>query len=158
MAALLLLDPAIGLDGEWMREIAEAMFPPPTTRTPPRPATEKAAGSWADVDPAVLDAELDEHLVELPNGRYGWRISLPAMMSYWSELARDIVLPPGGNGDDAGAGEADVAAVCQRQLIARLRQRLGADFQLLDFDCNHMVPDAKPSRSRRADPQAVRKR
>lgn len=46
--------------------------------------------------PPVLDAELDEHLVALPNGRYGWRISLPAMVCYWSELARDIVLPPVG--------------------------------------------------------------
>lgn len=30
------------------------------------------------------------------------------------------------------------------QLIAGLQERLGPDFQLLDFDCNHMVPCAKP--------------
>ena len=30
------------------------------------------------------------------------------------------------------------------QLIDALRQQLGADFQLLDFECNHMVPNAKP--------------
>ena len=30
------------------------------------------------------------------------------------------------------------------ELIAGLRERLGADFRLLDFDCNHMVPYAKP--------------
>src|SRR5581483_7560483 len=29
-------------------------------------------------------------------GRVGWRISLPAMMAYWSELARPIVLPRSG--------------------------------------------------------------
>ena len=45
------------------------------------------------MDRRELDDDLDEHLVALPNGRYGWRICVPAMMSYWSELARDIVLP-----------------------------------------------------------------
>jgi len=30
-------------------------------------------------------------------------------------------------------------------LIAELRERLGSDFQLLDFECNHMVPSAKPT-------------
>jgi lipase len=30
------------------------------------------------------------------------------------------------------------------QLISGLAQRLGTDFRLLDFDCNHMVPYAKP--------------
>jgi lipase len=29
------------------------------------------------------------------------------------------------------------------QLIVRLQRRLGSDFQLLDFECNHMVPYAK---------------
>ena len=47
--------------------------------------------NWSDVDAALLDTELDEHLVQLPNGRFGWRVSMPAMMSYWSELARDGV-------------------------------------------------------------------
>ena len=91
-----------------------------------------------------LDAELAEHLIDLPNGRVGWRVSIPAMMSYWSELARDIALPPNGTPIDGGAGEADVAAVCHRRLIDALRDRLGADFALLDFECNHMVPHAKP--------------
>lgn len=30
------------------------------------------------------------------------------------------------------------------ELIAGLAQRLGSRFRLLDFDCNHMVPYAKP--------------
>ncbi len=44
-------------------------------------------------EPDELDRELDEHLIEVPGGRVGWRISIPAMMSYWSELARPIQLP-----------------------------------------------------------------
>ncbi|EUA19542.1 esterase family protein [Mycobacterium xenopi 3993] len=93
---LVLLDPAIGLDGQWMREIADAMLASPDYPDVAEARAEKATGSWADVDPELLDAELDEHLVALPGGRYAWRVSLPAMMSYWSELARDIVLPPKG--------------------------------------------------------------
>ena len=92
------------------------------------------------MDPAELDADLDEHLIALPNGRYGWRVSLPAMMSYWSELARDIVLPPVGNGDHVGASDADRSAVCHRPACESTLRQLGSDFELLDFDCQHMVP------------------
>ena len=35
----------------------------------------------------------------LPNGRSGWRISIPAMMSYWRELARPVTVPR--DGDEA---------------------------------------------------------
>jgi lipase len=31
------------------------------------------------------------------------------------------------------------------QLIAALHERLGADFRLLNFDCDHMVAEAKPA-------------
>jgi lipase len=145
VAALLLLDPAVGLDGEWMRDIAESMFSFPDYPDPAEARQEKAGGSWADVDPAVLDADLDEHLVKLPNGRYGWRVSLPAMMSYWSELARDIVLPTAGTPTTLVRAAWTSPPYVGDQLIAGLRQRLGSDFELLDFECNHMVPHAKPN-------------
>ena len=144
VAGLLLLDPAGGLNGTWMSEIAEAMFSSPDYPDPAEARMEKATGSWADVDPDLLDAELDEHLVELPSGRYGWRVSLPAMMSYWSELARDIVLPPAGTATTLVRAKWTTPPYVTDQLIAGLRQRLGSDFRLLDFDCNHMVPYAKP--------------
>jgi lipase len=143
VAGLLLLDPAVGLDGTWMREIAEAMFSSPDYPDAAEARMEKATGSWADVDPALLDAELDEHLVKLPSGRYGWRVSLPAMMSYWSELARDIVLPPAGTVTTLVRAMWTSPPYVTDQLIAGLHERLGSDFQLLDFECNHMVPYAK---------------
>ena len=93
VASLVLLDPAVGLDGAWMANIADDMMASPYYLDRDEARTEKATGSWGDVDPIDLDAELDEHLVELPDGRFGWRISIPAMMSYWSELAREFVLP-----------------------------------------------------------------
>ncbi|OBJ90097.1 alpha/beta fold hydrolase [Mycobacterium asiaticum] len=144
VASLLLLDPAIGLDGGWMAQIAEAMFANPDYPDRAEARQEKAAGAWADVDPAVLDADLNEHLIELPNGRYGWRISLPAMMSYWSELARDIVVPPVGTPTTLVRAKWTSPPYVGERLITGLRDRLGGDFELLDYECDHMVPHAKP--------------
>ena len=144
VAALLLLDPAVGLDGRWMRDIAEAMFSSPDYPNAREARMEKATGSWADVDPAWLDTEIDEHLIGLPNGRSGWRVSLPAMMSYWSELARDVVLPPAGTATTLVRAKQTSPPYVSDQLIAGLHGRLGSDFRLLDFDCNHMVPHSKP--------------
>ncbi|GLE52723.1 hypothetical protein ATCCBAA256_22870 [Mycobacterium montefiorense] len=93
----------------------------------------------------MLDAELDEHLVALPNGRYGWRVSVPAMMSYWSELARPTVLPPAGTATTLVRAKWTSPPYVTDQLIDGLRERLGSDFELLDFECNHMVPGAKPT-------------
>jgi lipase len=145
VAALVLLDPAIGLDGAWMREIADAMLASPDYLDAAEARAEKETGAWADVDPAVLDAELDEHLIALPAGRYGWRISLPAMVSYWSELAREIVLPPKGVGTTLVRAARTSPPYVADGLIAQLRRRLGPDFQLIDFDCKHMVAQAKPA-------------
>jgi lipase len=138
VAALLLLDPAIGLDGDRMREIADAMLSSPDYPGVREARMEKATGSWAEVDPAVLDADLDEHLVKLPSGRYAWRVSLPAMMSYWSELARDIVLP-------LVRAARNFPPYVTDSLVKALRQQLGSDLDMLDFDCDHMVSESKPS-------------
>jgi lipase len=145
VAALVLLDPAIALEGAWMREIAEAMLASPDYPNAAEARAEKATDSWSDVDPAVLDAELDEHLVALPGGRYRWRISLPAMMSYWSELAREIVLPPKGIGTTLVRATRTSPPYVVDQLITNLRDWLGSDFQLMDFDCKHMVAQARPA-------------
>ncbi|OBK24764.1 alpha/beta hydrolase [Mycobacterium asiaticum] len=144
VGALLLLDPAIGLDGQWMSQIAEAMLSFPDYPDRAQAHQEKAGGSWADVDSAVLDADLDEHLIRLPNGRYGWRISLPAMMSYWSELARGVVLPPAGMPTTLVRAKWTSPPYVSDGLITGLRERLGANFELLDYECDHMVPHAKP--------------
>jgi lipase len=145
IAALVLLDPAIGLDGAWMREIADAMLASPDYADPNEARAAKTNGSWAEVDPAVLDAELDEHLIALPDGRYGWRYSLPAMMSYWSELAREIVLPPNGIGTTLVRAARTSPSYVTDGLVTAMRERLGTDFQLMDFECDHMVAETRPA-------------
>lgn len=142
--SLVLLDPAIGLDGAWMAEIAAAMLASPDYPDPAQARAEKANGAWSDVDTELLDAELDEHLITLPDGRYGWRISVPAIMSYWSELARDIVLPPGGLATTLVRATHTSPPYVGDELVAGLRDRLGADLQLVDLACDHMVAQARP--------------
>lgn len=145
VSALLLLDPAVGLDGGWMRDIAHAMFSSPDYPDPEEARMEKAGGAWADVDPAWLATEIDEHLIRLPNGRYGWRVSLPAMMSYWSELARDAAVPRAGTPTTLVRAKHTSPPYVSDELIAELHGRLGSDFRLLDFDCDHMVSHSKPA-------------
>jgi lipase len=145
ISGLVLLDPAIGLDGGWMREIADAMLASPDYSNAAEARAAKTNGSWAEVDPAVVDAELDEHLVELPGGRWTWRLSLPAMMAYWSELAREIVLPPKRIGTTLVRAAWTSPAYVTEPLIDALHEQLGADLQFLTFDCDHMVAEIKPA-------------
>ena len=145
VAALVLLDPAVGLDGGWMAQIADAMFDSPDYTDAAEARGEKAHGSWADVPAAQLDAEVDEHLIALPNGRVGWRVSIPAMMSYWSELSREIVLPPNGIRTTLVRATHTTPPYVTNALIEGLRGRAGSGFRLVEMDCNHMVAGARPA-------------
>jgi lipase len=145
VAALVLLDPAVGLDGAWMRDIADSMMESPDYADRAEARNEKVSGSWADVDAADVDAELDEHLIALANGRVGWRISIPAMMSYWSELARPFALPREGTPTSLIRATRTDPPYVSDDVVSALDARLGSDFTLLDFDCDHMVAQAKPA-------------
>jgi lipase len=144
VSGLVLLDPAVGLDGEWMRDIADDMFSSPDYTDREEARREKASGSWGDVDPAELEAELDEHLVLWPGGRVGWRISIPAMMSYWSELARPILVPRSGTPTTLVLAKRTDPPYAREPLFEALDASLGPDFKRVDVDCDHMVPLALP--------------
>lgn len=145
VSGLLLLDPAVALDGQWMREIAEAMLASPDYTDRAEARTEKATGVWADVPPAELDEDLDEHLIALPGGRYGWRVCIPAMVSYWSELARDISLPHKGTRTTLVRAALQDPPYVTEALIDALSGHLGSDFTLVDFPCRHMVGQVMPA-------------
>jgi lipase len=144
VAELVLLDPAVGLDGGWMRDIADQMLASPDYPDRAEARAEKVDGSWGEVDVNELERDLDEHLITLPNGRMGWRISIPAMMSYWGELARPIVVPAVGTPTTLVRATRTQPPYVSDELVTRLSDRLGSDFTLLDFDCDHMVGQAKP--------------
>jgi len=143
VAALVLLDPAVGLDGGWMRDIADDMFASPDYTGREEARLEKVNGSWGEVDPEELDRELDEHLIDLPGGRAGWRISIPAMLSYWSELARPIRLPQNGIPVTLVRATKTDPPYVTAELLTGLGER--PDFALVEFDCDHMVPQARPA-------------
>ena len=145
VSGLALLDPAVALDGQWMREIAEAMLASPDYTDRAEARTEKATGVWADVPAADLDEDLDEHLIALPNGRFGWRVCIPAMVSYWSELARDIAVPHRGTRTTLVRAAFQDPPYVTEDLVDALSGQLGADFTLVDFACQHMVAQVKPA-------------
>ena len=143
VAALVLLDPAVGLDGGWMRDIADDMFAAPDYTDRSEARAEKANGSWGEVAAHELDRELDEHLIELGSGRWGWRVSMPAMMSYWSELARPITLPGKRIPVTLVRAVRTAPPYVTEGLVEGLGRRSG--FTLIEFDCDHMVAQARPA-------------
>ncbi|BBZ06797.1 alpha/beta hydrolase [Mycolicibacterium doricum] len=147
VSGLVLLDPAVSLDGEWMRETADDMLASPDYTDRAEARAEKVSGSWGEVDSAELDRELDEHLVTLSNGRSGWRISVPAMMSYWSELARPVTLPRDGTPTTLIRATRTDPPYATDELIASLDAALGSNLTVLQWDCDHMVGQAKPAES-----------
>lgn len=145
VASLVLLDPAVALDGGWMRDVADDMYASPDYTDRAEARAEKVSGSWGEVDAEELDRELDEHLIDLPGGRSGWRISIPAMMSYWSELARPIALPPNGIPTTLVRATRTNPPYATDAVISSLEAQLGSDFTLEEWDCDHMVPQARPA-------------
>lgn len=145
VASLVLLDPAVGLDGERVATIAEELLASPYYADRDEARADKQRWSWAELDPAELDAEIEEHLVTLPDGRYGWRISIPAMLSYWSEMTRVFPLPHKGIRTHLVRALRTDPPYVTDELIGALRERLGPRFALLDFDCGHMVAEARPA-------------
>lgn len=143
VAALVLLDPTVSLDGGWMRDIADEMFASPDYTDRAEARAEKVTGSWGEVDPEELNRELEEHLIDLPGGRAGWRISIPAMLSYWSELARPILLPHNMIPITLALATRSQLPYVTEELLSQLSER--PDFTLVEFDCDHMVAQARPA-------------
>lgn len=143
--SLVLLDPAVALDGRWMREVAEDMYNSPDYTSREEARDEKVGGSWGEVAEDELERELDEHLVDQADGRVGWRISIPAMLCYWSELTRAVPVPRDGTPTTLVRARHTDPPYAGDELIATLDAGLGSDFVLLEWDCDHMVPLAKPA-------------
>ena len=69
------------------------------------------------------------------------------MMSYWSELAREVVLPHPGTPVTVVRGALSDPPYVTAGLLHALTDRLGADFTSVDFDCKHMVAQARPAQT-----------
>ncbi|WP_067817672.1 alpha/beta fold hydrolase [Nocardia inohanensis] len=143
--ALALLDPAIGLEPEFMLHIANSMLEHPDYADVEQARFDKLETAWADVAPELLDAELAEHLVPTPGGRVGWRLSLPAITAYWGQLAREFVLPPRHLPTLlVQAMKVDPPFVTPAFRSA-LTAHLGDNLTVREFDCDHMVAQSRPA-------------
>ncbi|WP_346764565.1 alpha/beta fold hydrolase [Rhodococcus sp. HNM0569] len=143
--ALVLLDPAIGLDPGVLAQVADATISSPDYTDVAEARSEKVHGAWGEVPRPLLDEEIAEHLVELPNGRVNWRISVPALVSAWGELARPLVLPAAGTPTVLVQAMKVQPPYVTPQLRDGLAERLGADLHVVELDCDHMVPQARPA-------------
>ncbi|MGW6378211.1 alpha/beta fold hydrolase [Rhodococcus sp. NPDC055112] len=141
---LVLLDPALGLDPAFMAEIADltVRFPDYTDAAEAR--SEKVHGAWADVADDVLDAELAEHLIEREGGRVGWRMSIPAIVASWGELARPFVLPPAGLPTILVQAMRVQPPYVTAAFLTALAAHLGDRLTVVEMDVDHMVGQARP--------------
>ncbi len=140
---LLLLDPSIGIEPQRLLEYATATVESPDYTDVAEARNEKLGDAWAEVAADVREAELAEHLVPTRDGRVGWRLCVPAIASYWSQMAREFVLPPADIPTIAViAGNARPA-----YSSAEFRNALAAlpNVTMVEFDCDHMVPQARPA-------------
>jgi lipase len=135
VARLVLLDPAIGLDPEDMLETAQE-----TCAGESYPDRESAraerARRWEGISGALVDAEIDEHLVA-EDGRWRYRYSTPAVVAAWGEMARPAIVPPAGT--PTLLVPATKADFVRPEWVEQVRAELGALLTVHEVDAGHMV-------------------
>ncbi|GAA1480055.1 alpha/beta hydrolase [Gordonia sinesedis] len=141
---LVLLDPAQGLDPDTALTMATDTMDHWDYADADAARSAKMAEAWGDVPTELLQQDIDDHLVERPDGRVGWRVSAPAVATAWSEMARPALLPP--------------PEIPTRIVVADRVQPpfVGAEFldgcaadrpdsvRVAHADCGHMVPFVEP--------------
>lgn len=137
--AVLLLDPAQGLEPELCATIAEQSVRYFDFTSPAEARADKTSGAWAKVPAQTLDAEIAEHLERQPDGRWAWRVSRTAVSALWGELARAAVAPP--DSIPTTVLRASRAHFVTDGFLARLP----ATAQVVTVDCDHMVAQEVPS-------------
>lgn len=142
---LVLLDPAVALAPAMLHDIATSCVTSSGYDSVEEARKDKLATGWGEVEPRLLDAELVDHLVATSTGRFDWRFDLPAITSYWGQLARPLMLPP-----------ADLPTVLVQamrvhppfvtvELRTALTEQLGDRLTVHEWDCEHMVPQERPA-------------
>ncbi|MFD0363693.1 alpha/beta fold hydrolase [Nocardia sp. GCM10030253] len=142
---LVLLDSAIALEPERLMDIAQSTLASPDYDNVAHARQDKVATGWSEVEPRLLEAELAEHLMPTADGRVGWRISLPAINSYWGQLARHFVLPPSDLPTVLVQAMKVVPPFVTPEFRAALIERLGDNLTQLEWDCDHMVAQIRPA-------------
>jgi lipase len=90
---LVLIDPALGLDPDDVLQTATEAC---AGESYPDKAAARVvrAERWAGVADALVDAELEQNLVQDEDGRWRYRWATPAVVAAWGEMARPAIVPP----------------------------------------------------------------
>ena len=133
---LVLLDPALHTPGPQALANAEAALAFEGHAT----VEDAAAARRVQLPEAahdVIDAELEAHLVESPDGRFRYRFAVAPVVAAWGEMARVTPIMPLRRPTllVLAAG----AQICGPAYVAALREALGGALTIVELDCGHMV-------------------
>jgi hypothetical protein len=99
-------------------------------------------GEVAEADRPSWSA-LDEHLITSPTGAWAGGSTFRDDVMWRAGPATCAAEP--GHTHHSDPGQANQSALRLRRAHRRADAHLGPDFTLLDFDCDHMVAQAKPA-------------
>ncbi|GAA3032027.1 lipase LipV [Gordonia defluvii] len=147
--ALVLLDPAQGLDPRRALDVATAGMAHWTYGSAAAARAAKCAEGWAAVPAEILDEEIGIHLrpseqIGLPAGRFGWRVSQPATATAWSEMAAGLELPPPGLPTDVVVADRVDPPLVGAAFLDACRTERADSVCIHHADCEHMVPFLEP--------------
>ena len=142
VAALVLLDPAQGLDPEFALQVATDGLAHWDYADAEAAKSAKRAEGWAQIPDEILESEVTEHLV-IDGDRARWRVCAPAAATAWSEMSRPSVLPP--------SGIPTTVVVADRVSPPFVRPDFldgcvahPESVRIRHVDCDHMVPLERP--------------
>jgi lipase len=135
---LVLLDPAIGLDPQF---VVDTMPPWPHVSPSAEHAADWLREKWAGTGMFDVDEELRENFVRMSGG---WlpRYSYPATTTAWSEMSRAAQLPPP---DTRTLLVSALRSPFVRPAFVRACQiTLGDNLATAELDCGHMLYFERP--------------
>lgn len=141
--SFVLLDPAIGLDPQMMADVATDTMAHHDYPDEAAARGGKLSESWAELDPGILDREIAEHLINVGD-RVNWRIHPGMVVATWSELARPFALPPNGIPVYVVQAMRVQPPYFTAEFRAALAEQQGDLLTVIEEDCGHMVPFARP--------------
>jgi lipase len=133
LSRLLLLDPAVGINPVFALERANQ---PARVFTDPREAFQAQRYDWPTATDDAVVEEVNSHLEQHSDG-FRFRYQPAAAATAWSEMTRAPVLP--GPGTPILLVRALREQLVAPGLITGLQLALGAEFELVNIDCGHMI-------------------